>query len=332
MANSKHAHYRFNILDYCFRYKSYSFDDLHRYLNEKIAEIFPGEGVSIRTLRDDIKLFRDKKNGFGAPLPNGTIYCYEDREFSIATKPLLENESYIIKSAQQLLERFENHPKYDKLSEALFKFQDGEESDDNSSILFYDHNEEYRGISLLKPIYHAIKNKKVLQIKYKAFQSTKIFNYEFHPHALKQYNRRWFVFGYNKTENIDYWNVPLDERLNEFKILEDVNYLPSKINWFDYFRSMVGVTNSGTYDREKIILKFYNGREKYFKSKPFFPDYEEFFEHEKYDQIWFESIINQELIQQILSYGSDVEVLEPKKLKNELKKHTENLKQYYLND
>ena len=142
MANSKHAHYRFNILDYCFRYKSYGFDDLHRYLNEKIAEIFPGEGVSIRTLRDDIKLCRDKKNGFGAPLPNGTIYSYEDREFSIAKKPLLENESYIIKSAQQLLERFENHPKYDKLSEALFRFQDGEESDDNSGILFYDHNEE----------------------------------------------------------------------------------------------------------------------------------------------------------------------------------------------
>ena len=331
MANSKHAHIRYNILDNCFRRKSFDFDTLHKYLNEKIAEIFPGEGVSVKTLRDDIKLFRNKKNGFGAPLPSGRKYKYENSEFSIAKRPLLENEKYLIESAQHLLERFENHPKYDKLSEALIRFQDGEESEDKTSILFYDHNEEYRGINLLKPIYHAIKNKKVLQIKYKAFHSTKIFNYEFHPYALKQYNRRWFVFGYNKTENSNYWIIPLDERLNEFKILEDVNYIKSKINWFDYFRSMVGVTNNNS-DKEKIILKFYNGREKYFKSKPFFPDYEEFFEHEKYDQIWFESIINQELIQQILSYGSDVEVLEPKKLKNELKKHTENLKQYYLND
>tara|TARA_B100000989_G_scaffold155763_1_gene116211 strand:- start:78 stop:1070 length:993 start_codon:yes stop_codon:yes gene_type:complete len=329
MANSKHAHYRFNILDYCFRYKSYGFDDLHRYLNEKIAEIFPGEGVSIRTLRDDIKLFRDKKNGFGAPLPNGTVYKYVDRGFSIAKKPLLENESYIIKSAQQLLERFENHPKYDKLSEALIRFQDGEESEDNSSTLFYDHNEEYRGINLLKPIYHAIKRKKVLLIKYKAFDKPKVFNYEFHPYALKQYNRRWFVFGYNKTENSNYWIIPLDERLNEFKILEDLDYIKSKINWFDYFRSMVGVTNNNS-DKEKIILKFYNGREKYFKSKPFFPDYEEFFEEEKYDQIWFESIINKELVQQILSYGSDVEVLEPKSLITELSQHAKKLKEYYF--
>ena len=50
--------------------------------------------------------------------------------------------------------------------------------------------------------------------------------------------------------------------------------------------------------------------ENYFKTKPFHADYDEFFEDEKQNQIWFETIINKELIQQILSYGKDVEVLD----------------------
>ena len=39
MANSKHAHIRYNILDYCFRNKSFKFDDLLYHLNNRIAEI-----------------------------------------------------------------------------------------------------------------------------------------------------------------------------------------------------------------------------------------------------------------------------------------------------
>ncbi len=37
MANSKHAHIRYNFLDYCFRYKSFTFNELLSFLNEKIA-------------------------------------------------------------------------------------------------------------------------------------------------------------------------------------------------------------------------------------------------------------------------------------------------------
>ncbi|GAL65842.1 hypothetical protein [Jejuia pallidilutea] len=42
-----------------------------RTLNEGICELYPGEEISKRTLRDDIKVFRDKVNGFGVPLPEG---------------------------------------------------------------------------------------------------------------------------------------------------------------------------------------------------------------------------------------------------------------------
>lgn len=330
MANSKHAYVRYNILDNCFRNKAFTFKELLEYVNLKIADVYPGEGISERTLREDIKLFKDPINGFGAPLEEmSRTYKYSDANFSIASKPLLPYENYLIDASQQLLQRFENHPKYNKLAEALIKFQDEEDDEtDKSKILFYDQNEEYKGIKYLKPLYLAIQKKQVLQIKFKGFKDATYKTFEFHPHILKQYNRRWFVFGYNKTAERWQHSIPLDERLISFNILEDVEYEDSQKDWDAFFRTMVGVRRTSV-EVEKVVLKFHNGRENYFKTKPFIPDFEEFFEEEKRDQVWFMGVINPELIQQILSYGQDVEVLEPESLIDELREHAKILNRYY---
>lgn len=331
MANSKHAHLRYNILDYCFRNKSYGFEELLRTLNEGISELYPGEEISERTLREDIKVFRDKVNGFDAPLPEGQrTYTYSDANFTIAQRPLQKYEQYLVEAAQQLLSRFENHPKYNRLSEALIKFQDEEEQENDATrILFYDHNEEYKGIKFLKPLYLAIKKKQVLQINYKGFKDESASVLEFHPHILKQYNRRWFVFGLNKTRDIEEWSIPLDERLIDFETLDDMNYIESSTDWETFFRTMVGVVRPSVAQVEKVVLRFYNGRENYFKTKPFQPDYDLFFEEEKQDQVWFETIINKELVQQLLSYGQDVEVLEPEVLREQLREHSNQMYKFY---
>ncbi|MEH6745797.1 MAG: WYL domain-containing protein [Maribacter arcticus] len=332
MANSKHAHLRYNILDECFRKRTYRFEELLNALNESLEIHYPNEGISIRTLREDLKVFRDKKNGFGAPLlENARVLKYSNPNFSIAQRPLLEYEQYLIDAAQQLLERFENDPKYDKLAEALIKFQDEEDQQENDSskILFYDHNEEYRGIRYLKPLYMAIKKNQVLQVNYKGFKDVETSIFEFHPHILKQYNRRWFVYGLNKTKGIEEWSIPLDERLVEINMLEDVEFIKSNTNWDNFFRSMVGVVRPANAAIEKVVIRFHNGRESYFKTKPFQPDYEEFFEEEKQNQVWFETIINKELVQQLLSYGQDLEVIEPEHLKRQLREHSNIMQQFY---
>ena len=331
MANSKHAHLRYNILDYCFQNKSLNFEELLRTLNQGISELYPGEEISERTLREDIKVFRDKVNGFDAPLPEGQrTYTYSDANFTIAQRPLQKYEQYLVEAAQQLLSRFENHPKYNRLAEALIKFQDEEEQEnDAKKILFYDHNEEYKGIKHLKPLYLAIKKKQALQIIYKGFKDKESSIFEFHPHILKQYNRRWFVFGFNKTREIQEWSIPLDKRLIDFDILENKNYAESKTDWEVFFRTMVGVVRPREAQVEKVVLRFHNGRENYFKTKPFQPDYELFFEEEKQDQVWFETIINKELVQQLLSYGQELEVLEPESLKKKMREHSITMQQFY---
>lgn len=331
MANSKHAHYRYNVLDFCFRNLALSKTDLLSFLNQKLEEQYDGEQIQLRQLDSDLDVFRRKKNGFSAPLPpNIRTYRYTNSNFSIAQRPLLEYEQYLIDATSKLFERFENHPKYNKLSEAIIKFQDEEGQDeDTSRILFYDHNDEYKGINHLKPLYLAIKKKQVLEISFKGFKDESTTVFEFHPYVLKQYNRRWFVFGLNKTKNISKWSIPLDERLIAFNEIPNTPYIDSSTDWELFFRTMVGVVRPDEAQIEKVVLRFYNGRENYFKTKPFQPDYEEFFEEDKQDQVWFETIINRELVQQILSYGKDVEVLEPESLRLEMKQQTQILATYY---
>ena len=331
MANSKHAHFRYNVLDYCFQNLQLSKAELLSYLNDRLDENYDGEQIKLRQLDSDLDVFRREAEGFNAPLPpNIRTYKYSDPEFSIAKRPLLEYEQYLVDATLKLLERFENHPKYNKLAEALIKFQDEEEQDnDLSQILFYDHNEEYKGIRFLKPLYLAIKKKQVLQISFRGFKDESTSVFEFHPHILKQYNRRWFVYGLNKTKGIEQWSIPLDKRLLDFEPQEETIYEESKTDWNNFFRTMVGVVRPREAQVEKVVLRFYNGRENYFKTKPFQPDYEEFFEETKQDQVWFETIINKELVQQLLSYGQDLEVLEPKRLKEEIRKHTIAMQQFY---
>lgn len=346
MSNSKHAHYRYNILDKCFRRRErpLGFQELLDTVNEQISEVYPGEGISVRTLRDDIRLFRDPKKGFGAPLvveryQGKEVYLYSDPNFSIAQKPLLPEEQYLIEAAQQLLERYDNHPKYDKLSEALILFLEEEGASsiqDYHQVLFYDKNEAYEGLKFLKPMFLAIKNKKVLKITFQGFGDIETNTYIFHPYVLKQYNQRWFVFGYNETADMEQWSIPLDERLQRFDIIEDAELKLNNTDWTLFFNEMVGVRKqSVTHEEpvvEKVVLRFAPQRLQYFKTKPIHPYWDEFTDEGKEDEVFFETVINLELIQQILSYGKDVEVLEPEGLKKEMKEHAERMIDYYQYD
>lgn len=342
MSNKKHSHLRYNILDKYFRRRErpMTFQEILDGVNEEISEIFPGESIAERTLRGDLKLFRDKKEGFGAPLEvvrfqGRDVYLYTDNKFSIAQSGLLPSEQYLLDAAQQLLERFENHPKYDKLAEALVLFQEEESAatiPDYRHILFYDKNEAYEGLSLLKPLFLAISKKQVLRITFQGFRDETARAFIFHPYVLKQYNQRWFVFGYNETRSQDHWSIPLDDRLQNFEVV-DGSYRENDTDWNSFFNEMVGVRRQSLTHSENapetVVLRFAPHRLPYFKTKPIHPYWDEFMEEGREHDVFFETVVNLELIQQILSYGKDVEVLEPEALRDLMKEEVERLRDVY---
>ena len=55
---------------------------------------------------------------------------------------------------------------------------------------------------------------------------------------------------------------------------------------------MVGIVRPADSKIVNVVLRFHNGREKYFKTKPFHPDADSPVEEGKENQVFFETIIN----------------------------------------
>lgn len=129
---------------------------------------------------------------------------------------------------------------------AKFQLQAEEEinGDDASPIIAFDSNEQLRNLDLLPTIYYAIRDKQVLKFVYAPFDKPER-TLIFHPHHLKEYNSRWFVFGLAiETDGKQYssHNCALDRIVSEIEKVEKVKYIPSSVDYSTYFDDIVGVT------------------------------------------------------------------------------------------
>ena len=129
---------------------------------------------------------------------------------------------------------------------AKFQLQAEEEINkgDALPIIAFDSNEQLRNLDLLPTIYYAIRDKQVLKFAYTPFdrpERTLIF----HPHHLKEYNSRWFVFGQAIEADGQQYpsnNCALDRIVGEIERAEKVKYIPSSVDYSTYFDDIVGVT------------------------------------------------------------------------------------------
>ena len=123
----------------------------------------------------------------------------------------------------------------------------------------YGENYRLRGRDRLPFIYKCI-NKTVLTVTYKTYIDVSE-TYLLHPYLLKQYNNRWFLFGYRPDKEDKYWCVPLD-RIEDIKAVDDLEIDSRPKDYNAYFDDIIGTTKGmlmedGRIDRtaEKMPIK-----------------------------------------------------------------------------
>ncbi len=336
MATNKNALIRYKVLDHCFRNpgKRYFIDDLINECEKVLLEIdSDSNGISRRQILDDIK-FMESKNGWEMELTRQregrkVFYRYTDTSFSINNMPLNEVEISQLQSAADILSHFKGMPQFEWVNELLPKLKQGMASHEASAtIIEFDSNQYLKGIEHLGELYNAILYKKVLSISYQTFEEDKPTEIIFHPYYLKQYNNRWFVFGYNPQKVKYDWNLALDRILviTEIKGKYQKNI---QIDWVEYFEDIIGVTKTVDASVENITLHFFGKTGKYIESKPIHGSQKIKWIDENTLEANFQLIINYEFERLILSYADSVSVIQPlslaKAIKNRLK---EALKQY----
>jgi predicted DNA-binding transcriptional regulator YafY len=332
MPINKDAYLRYRVLDQCLgdHTRRYGILDLLNLVNDAMRKKDPdSSGIQIRQLRKDIAHMRDPDGGFGAPIDtikkgNEYYYTYSDNSYSINNQSITEGETKQLLSALDLLTRFEGAPEFEWVGETIASLKDRFDLDEtDSKSMGFDSNIDYSGFHHIAPLYHAINQRRVLEVVYQPFDKPKR-KLIFHPHYLKQYNNRWFVFGYNATaleEEKHYekkWNMSLD-RIGDISEKPQIKYVETVIKWEEeYFSEIVGVTRLAG-KMQEIKLWFNSKLAPYVETKPLHQSQRPAEYNEDGSMIIRIFVVpNVELEQQILGFGEGVEVLSPEYLRKKV--------------
>lgn len=330
----KHALIRYQALDRCFanRGKRYFIEDLLEAVNEALHEYTGiGEGIKLRQLRDDIR-YMESDQGWAIPLERHTEgkrvwYRYSEPGFSINKRPLNEDEASQLKEALLTLNRFKGMPQFAWVDELVARLESGFGLRQGAErIIEFEENPYLKGSEHITTLFKAILGRQVLEVSYQGFKQAKPTVLRFHPYYLKQYNNRWFVFGLNEEAG-RLMNMALD-RIQAIASAKG-KYIPNmEVDFTEFFEDVVGVTVPEG-EVEQVKIRVGPNLWPYMASKPLHGS-QKVLRKEKDGVIISLAVkINYELQSVLLSYGEEVEVLEPQALRDTLRERAKALAKRY---
>lgn len=343
LPQNKNSRKRITILDECFANPSgkFTLEKLEDLIKERL-----GVGVSKRTLQNDINYIREvieqnhsesidfsKEPVFIPKLFEGkkNIFKYSNPNLALGNQLLSKSDKEQLEDTLSILARYRKRKDFYWLDELFPRIEASFDlvHQDYDGLISYQSNRDYVGQSWVGRLYNQLLRKKVLIIEYKDFKNENSYLRKVHPYHLKQFNNRWFLFGHEKSEKYTgVTNLALDRIIDITETTEDI--IPNTINWGDFFDEMIGVSGSIDQQVEEIKLKFSEKRLPYVLTKPIHGASQRM---DKMDPdgltVIIEVPINFELIQTILSFGNDVQVISPKKLVNTFKEIVNDLKELY---
>jgi predicted DNA-binding transcriptional regulator YafY len=253
-------------------------------------------------------------------------YEYEDKSFSIYNIPLNDDEMAQLAQTISILSKFEGMPNFDWIDDFIERFKSTLNiPSTKETIVAFDENFDLKGRNWFAKLFSAIASQQALKISYQPFDKSEK-TYLFHPYLLKQYNNRWFLFGC-----IDGYTSPTNFPLDRIKKIEraTIAYQPNTdIDFNEYFEDMIGVSRRSN-EATKIQIKVDNWRFHYIDTKPLHGTQRVIRHDDDGVVIQIEVIINPELLQLLLSYGSSITVLEPQELQRTILEESEKISQKY---
>ncbi len=254
--------------------------------------------VSQRTIEYDISAL---KNTFFAPVKKRKgKYSYDDTPYSIFE--VFDNSEY--GSLNELLTLLRQKSKeWVVLDEFLLRLEQrisilgGEES----SIIDFEQT-ALKGLENLEKLYKAIKNNRTLRIMYEPY-NLPIYARIIKPILLKQYNNRWFLFGWEKEKDT-IQNLPID-RIESFSFWHEDLKIKEKFDKKAYFLDIIGVTKpfNETIKTVSFQVSKKDNRAYYVRTKPLHHSQKEVLENDVAIKFEIKVIPNNELKGKLAELG-----------------------------
>jgi predicted DNA-binding transcriptional regulator YafY len=339
---NKQAHIRFMTIDALLRGDSGVFmqemiEACRRAVAFELGDVAENIQISKRTIQEDLKFFRES---YKAPIieerriyfgnePDMSssnykrkTYRYADPDFSIAKVPITRKERENMIEALAVLYRLSHMKSLQWLKEPIQEIQlFRNESLPNDEVIAFEENHQLKGLSHLSYFYHAIHKRQVQEIRYYSHREEQEFVFVVSPYFLKQFNKRWFLFGKTHEPFLEnphrLINLPLD-RIIAVKKSEEAYHINEGQKPSEYFRDIVGVSFDESAQKEKIILEVDGEQFHYLESKPLHRSQELLKREVDRALISIEVYPNFELESLILSYGEGLKVIAPEAFRSRL--------------
>ena len=353
------AYIRYRALDACLRNRRrrFYFKDLLEAVNKALGD-FDGTSISERQLYKDLEhMQRDALNS-EADVEIKTIhdghrvyYQYDKPNYSMFASYLTQEEASLLGNTIQLLSKFKGMPQFDWLDEAMARLKQTFQLDGTvAGMVSFAQNPDLEGLKWYGQLFDAIVHHDVLEIDYHRY-GRPARKRIVHPYQLRQWNNRWYLVGWEKrlSERLPYVVLAID-RIDGVKVqgTQKFKEKPSDLDFDDYFYDIVGVSLNPESKPEKVMLKVGYPAVWYIESKPLHPSQRvveegkfrveglelrdsgevESLKGSKVQGFKFfqlEVIPNEELVQQLLVYADQVEVLQPKSLREKLRQRAEQI-------
>ena len=326
MPHIKNALIRYRVIDKLLRSRSRPFpskQDLRHACEEELYGAITGEHISDSTIEKDLYAMRMEMDAPIKYKKSEEGYYYSDPNFSIHEIPLSEDDVQSIKFAASTLAQFKNTSMFKQFGFALDKILDraatskAANSDPEDETVQFEKGVGDSGNQFLGDLLKAIKSGVIVYFDYTSFISGIRKRRKVTPLLLKEYRNRWYLISFDNVKQ-DIITYSLD-RMEDLEITSSKGDQPKKFDPDLFFKHSIGITTSD-HQPETVLFRANKIASKYIASQPFHSSQKVI--KETQDESVFELyvLVSEELIRGLLSYGGEVEIIEPNHLRNELKK------------
>lgn len=257
-------------------------------------------GFSKRTLQRDIKEIR---NVFGIDIE----YSKSQKGYFISQN---ENENM---NFQRMMEAFD-------MFNSLNLAQD---------LTPFIHLEKRRpqGTENLYGLLHAIKNRLQIKFNYQKFWEEELSQRFVEPYALKEFKNRWYIMAKDSKDN-NIKSFALDH-LTNLEITNQTYQYPDNYSIEQSYRYCFGIISPNDEEPQDIILSFDPFQGKYIKTLPLHNTQQVLVDNDEEMKIKLKLCLTHDLVMELLSFGDNMKVIEPKSLADQIKQaHEKAYRQY----
>lgn len=325
MPVNKEAYIRYKIIDSCIcnSHKPFpSMDELIDACEEKL-----GKSFTISTIQKDIKTMKeDEALGFMAPVKFSKMhngYYYTDKDYTIRTVPLNEEEVDALLAAVDLLSTFSGERVSLNFNAAVDKIlasvkEKYERTRDKKIIIQTENAPKQRGWEYFDLFFKAAKERIPVSFLHFSYFKRRFNSIIFHPYLLKEFQNKWYIIGYSENHK-EIRSFGMD-RVMEPLFLKRTFLLKKGFDPEKHMKEIYGVFPLSN-KLETIRFKVAPAIGNYLLSQPIHDSQKvEIYHNYGHLTLSLKLIPSVELLNQFLMHSGQLSVIEPEWVKRAIKK------------